>query len=858
MGSDRARETYDETKQYRRVVQQQGRVVLEADTNEAQEIFAEEARRVVLDLVGPSGVPAGGDGYAIGVSSAATPPAGTGSGTTPAPNPDVTIGQGTFYLGGFRIHQGVADLTYATQSGHDWVDGPPAAPTGNLELVYLRLCEHEVSAVEDSTLLDPALGGPDTAQRVRLVRRVARYALPSSFEGDPAAAFDELRAQWAGQGIVVDTADMRLARNARLEMSFGDNGYLGPDNQMIRVQIAKPAASATPPTEVLWAYDDASALYLVDTSSSSATDLTKNTLQITPLPVDAAHQPLAGQCVEILLAAASLGAGDFAAAKCGYVTTVTSADPGAGTIVVAALPPEATTTVGPLFVRVWESCLPFTAGASLSLLDRAGNDTGIGVTLSSTTTAPDGPVPGDYWAFAVRAATPTDVYPARYFAGPQPPDGPREWAGPLAVIDWTSQSPVDGRPPFGNMTAGECCTITVSPGDVGGSFDAILARCKNTASRRKRATICLQPGRYALQKPLRLGRDHAGLTIEACCEGVVIEAAPGAEEAFAHGLIVLTHAHDVTLRGLSFHPPRAPLTAGADDDETAFAIAVRPLGCGGLRVKECVFSFADTGKGPVRGAGIFAAGHCRGIEVVDCSFRADGPPRGERTLFGFLHARALHRGSDGERAAEATLTSAWFRQNVFTGLTAGVLASGDLGEIRIDGNRVHGGDGGFWLFDPSLAAEAEAEQMFREEGLLRTLLRAHRQLVTLEYIAEDAPPPVTLRLHLTDNTIETARDPSGSALRVWAAGAESGATAVVGGNRMINASCDAPTAVIGRLYAASITGNVIMNYGEKREDHWSLRIFPEKAPGLYAVTGNVLVGTDDLPHHWADMNERRP
>ena len=67
MGSDKARITFDEKQQYRSVVMQQGRVVLEADWNEAQDITTEETRKDALDFVGPSGTP--DDGYRIDAAS---------------------------------------------------------------------------------------------------------------------------------------------------------------------------------------------------------------------------------------------------------------------------------------------------------------------------------------------------------------------------------------------------------------------------------------------------------------------------------------------------------------------------------------------------------------------------------------------------------------------------------------------------------------------------------------------------------------------------------------------------------------------------------------------------------------------
>src|ERR1044072_5311460 len=101
MASDRARLSYDESRQYRSVVYQQGRVTLEADGNEAQIIAAEEQREQALDFVGPTGTP--DNGYAI---------------TPTGPAHDFTIGAGTMYVGGGRVTHDSA--LYSKQS--EWLD----------------------------------------------------------------------------------------------------------------------------------------------------------------------------------------------------------------------------------------------------------------------------------------------------------------------------------------------------------------------------------------------------------------------------------------------------------------------------------------------------------------------------------------------------------------------------------------------------------------------------------------------------------------------------------------------------------------------------------------------------------------
>src|SRR5215467_5914139 len=86
MASDIARLSYDARQQYRSVVMQQGRVTLEADWNEAEDIAGEELRKEALDIVGPSGTP--DNGYQI----------------IPGPGFDFSVRHGTMYVGGERAY----------------------------------------------------------------------------------------------------------------------------------------------------------------------------------------------------------------------------------------------------------------------------------------------------------------------------------------------------------------------------------------------------------------------------------------------------------------------------------------------------------------------------------------------------------------------------------------------------------------------------------------------------------------------------------------------------------------------------------------------------------------------------------
>ena len=176
-------------------------------------------------------------------------------------------------------------------------------------------------------------------------------------------------------------------------------------------------------------------------------------------PADDYHRPRAGQAVQVLRAAAELRSTDavvegYVAALRGEVAVLTAPyDPDTKTVQFpAALPASYTNPkqTAQLYLRVWEEQL-------------TGNTTGTPITLTGTgvqvTISLDGPGPvhvDDYWCIGVRPSTSTQVYPERYLRTPQPPDGPRQWACPLAVISSgvkTARRPRGLPPPLPPLTA---------------------------------------------------------------------------------------------------------------------------------------------------------------------------------------------------------------------------------------------------------------------------------------------------------------------------------------------------------------------------------------------------------------------
>ena len=713
MTSDRARVTYDPSRRYHGVVAQQGRVWLEADWNEAQAISREQTETRTLDLVGRAGSP--DHGYRIH-------PVVTHEGSASG---DLRIHRGTAYAGGQRVSLG-DDILYSSQP--DWQDHAgdplwldPAIPDQPHELVYLMLREQEISAVEDPALRDVALGGPDTAQRIRILQRIIRYPTAAPTWEDAWAQVTGQR--WSAIGFRLDHPSGRLGAYARLqvigdphgsdEQPVDDGTYLGPDNQLIRVQISGLDDDGVPC--LVWGYDNASFMYRLSGVSAGASSGT-TALQLATAPVDAYHQPQEKQAVEVLRSAASLTRDDFAAAATGVVAAVTEAyDPDTRTVVIGKeLPPGYDPAQGPLFLRVWNGEFTCKPGEDHEL-----GDTGIRIRLTAPEHAAPGGFPaGCYWMIAVRPAVGPGaagvVDPRRIMDAPQPPDGPRMWLTPLAFVRWHARKPAaeDCLPRFDSLAgqehSGGSCTVRIGPQVVGGGWalqDAIDAHATGADP----TIICLEPGSYALRRPLRIGPQHGRLTLRAERRGVVLHAEPETAARFVLGLITAEGTDGLSLRDLEIRPAQVPFELGPDvyfhlpqrarellaaHRHRRIAIGVHASHCTNLSVEGCRFvlptpaSPAPGGQAPGGPAGgaqaprvnedlfavaILGSQAVSGLRVVGCTFTAgehleharyyggsgEGTDRRHDVALGFAHVPAAVAAphTDAGPAAPAQATS---------------------------------------------------------------------------------------------------------------------------------------------------------------------------------------------------------
>ncbi|HEU4595860.1 MAG TPA: DUF6519 domain-containing protein [Pyrinomonadaceae bacterium] len=272
MKGDFSRDTFDPAKHYARVLMQQGRVLLDSDWNEQSAIQLHFLRRLGADLIGPAGGPQGACGFKIMAPAAFIEV----DGEVRSPGDESAerfrkldlqrnflIGPGRYYVDGVLCENERTVLYARAEKARD--AGQPDLDAGPLEndkryLVYLGVWHRDVSALEDASIREVALGahGPDTALRSKVVWQVNVLELDDD-RFDKLDFSDILESEaWREQletfrirnpGMLRAKADEADDPNAASPCIISpDARYRGAENQLYRVEIHVGGAIGDGPT----------------------------------------------------------------------------------------------------------------------------------------------------------------------------------------------------------------------------------------------------------------------------------------------------------------------------------------------------------------------------------------------------------------------------------------------------------------------------------------------------------------------------------------------------------------------------------------------------------------------------------
>jgi parallel beta-helix repeat protein len=173
MSGDYSRFSFKAKNRFSSLRQQQGRVHLDSEFNEAFDIVRHRERVQSLDTFGPFGVPqlTTPDAFKVGIIGG--PPA------------DLSLQPGRIYVEGWLVE--LFDTETASYLKQPFLPDPPPLPAGDA-VVYLDVWQREVTYVEDAALLDVALLGVDTTTRMQTVWQLRVDAHPGAECGLPVGA----------------------------------------------------------------------------------------------------------------------------------------------------------------------------------------------------------------------------------------------------------------------------------------------------------------------------------------------------------------------------------------------------------------------------------------------------------------------------------------------------------------------------------------------------------------------------------------------------------------------------------------------------------------------------------------------
>ena len=386
MKGDISRDTFDARKHYSGVAMQQGRVQLDADWNEQQSINHHRAETGARDIIGSSGAPLHDAGFRI------TTPDGT----------LLQIGSGRYYVAGL-LCENEALVDYLRQP--DFPGAPPLdkllqAAGASAGIVYLDAWRRTVTALDDPGIREVALGGPDTALRVKTVWQVK--ILPIKFPvagatlscGDQASEWDALVARSTGQ---MSARSLPVQATGNPCLLPPGAGYTRLENQLYRVEVHKGGTLAD--ATFKWSRDNASLITAIENFNGQV-------ITAHDLGRDEASGFANGQWVEIGDDGAELSG------LAGQLIQIDHIDESARTVTLKSPPAIVDPALRPK-LRRWDS-----AGA-LALAAAGdgwiGLEEGVQVKFEAGTYKT-----GDYWLVPARTVTGNVEWP---FATPQLPKG---------------------------------------------------------------------------------------------------------------------------------------------------------------------------------------------------------------------------------------------------------------------------------------------------------------------------------------------------------------------------------------------------------------------------------------------------
>lgn len=253
MKSDSSRFTFDPRKHFSSVRMQQGRVQIDADGNEQSDIFTHRVETEAGDVIGLCGGPIHDPAFHIvaaltGLSAEELGLPGNKAVPAGFKAPDFLISAGRYYVDGILCeNESLTSYLNQIDLPRTNPDVQPVVGAAGLYLVYVDVWRRLLTALDDPSIREIALGGPDTATRVKTVWQVKLWAAVDAggkkIDGNCATNFEVFEKLIAPSDGTLSARTAPPAANTDPCIVPPGAGYTGLENQLYRIEIHNGGAA---------------------------------------------------------------------------------------------------------------------------------------------------------------------------------------------------------------------------------------------------------------------------------------------------------------------------------------------------------------------------------------------------------------------------------------------------------------------------------------------------------------------------------------------------------------------------------------------------------------------------------------
>ncbi len=492
---------FDPTENLSGVLQQQGRVLLDRDWNDQSLITQHWQDRAGEDVIG-AGVAAvpveSPDGFKIVQANV--------TGASPNQRVELEVMPGRVWANGLLCYLAGDPAAPAAPVVRvaDYLQPPIQSPAGTVatiaagvrDIVVLEVSREELSSFQlPDALLEPALGGVDTTERVLL--RTA-FKLYRAGAGETCHTIvDQLKDDLSTQGHLTVQLQPTVTVPGDCPVVMG-GGYTGFEHFFYRIEIA--AQNAAQPASFKWSQFNGG---LVGRGQLITTPSNRITIRANHAAI--VNSGITSFYCEVIAFDADRGTWN---PTFGANVTLSGSDLVIGAVRLGAFAASTDT----VFFRLWNGLKPisdFDQATPTELLD--------GIQLKFDVATASNYTPGAYWTFKVRAG---EITNADTLIDDQGPFGPLHQRVPLAEIDWDAAGVAvvppdieDCRKRFRPLTRLDtCCTVRVGDGETSlGDYDSIQDAIDSLPA--TGGTVCILPGTYHENITLD---NRIGVTLSGC------------------------------------------------------------------------------------------------------------------------------------------------------------------------------------------------------------------------------------------------------------------------------------------------------------------------------------------------------